>query len=165
MTPNEIVFRDVRVFDGESDRLSEASDVVVSGNVIRSVSAAAAIGDTDAVGVVIDGGGRVLMPGLIDVHAHIAFSTIPLTAATTVSSDYIAIRGSVAATDMLMRGFTSARDCGGPVFGIKQAIDQGLMPGPRIWPSGAMISQTSGHGDFRLPYETPRGTCGWLSHS
>lgn len=166
MTPDsEVVFRDVRVFDGESDGLSEASDVVVSGNVIRSVSAASAAGDGDAVGVAIDGGGRVLMPGLIDVHAHIAFSTIPLIAATTVSSDYIAIRGSVAAGDMLMRGFTSVRDCGGPVFGIKQAIDQGLVPGPRIWASGAMISQTSGHGDFRLPYETPRGTCGWLSHS
>src|SRR2546421_12399 len=51
------------------------------------------------------------------------------------------------------------------VVGIKQAIDQGLVPGPRIWPSGAMISQTSGHADFRFPYETPRGTCGWLSRS
>ncbi len=162
---SEIVFRDVRVFDGESDRLSEASEVVVSGNVIRSVSVASAVGDGDAAGVVIDGGGRVLMPGLIDAHAHIAFATIPLTAATTVSPEYIAIRGSLEARDMLMRGFTSARDCGGPVFGIKQAVDQGLLPGPRIWPSGAMISQTSGHGDFRLPYETPRGTCGWLSHS
>jgi imidazolonepropionase-like amidohydrolase len=164
-TDSDIVFRDVRVFDGESDRLAEASDVVVSGNLIRSVSAASAVGDGDVAGEVIHGGGRVLMPGLIDIHAHIAFSTIPLSAATSVSAEYIAIRGSVAARDMLLRGFTSVRDCGGPVFGIKQAIDQGLVPGPRIWPSGAMISQTSGHGDFRLPYETPRGTCGWLSHS
>jgi imidazolonepropionase-like amidohydrolase len=162
---SEIVFRDVRVFDGQSDRLSEASDVVVSGNVIRSVSAAAAEGERDAAGVAIDGGGRVLMPGLIDVHAHIAFATIPLTQATVVSPEYIAIRGGVAAREMLMRGFTSVRDCGGPVFGIKLAVDHGLVPGPRIWPSGAMISQTSGHADFRLPYETPRGTCGWLSHS
>lgn len=160
-----VVFRDVRVFDGQSDRLSEASDVVVSGNVIRSISAASAAGGKEPTGAVINGGGRVLMPGLIDVHAHVAFSTIPLSAATAVSPEYIAIRGCVAARDMLMRGFTSARDCGGPVFGIKLAIDQGLMPGPRIWPSGAMISQTSGHGDFRMPYETPRGSCGWLSHS
>lgn len=166
MTPvAEIVFRDVRVFDGESDRLSEPSDVVVAGNLIRSVSAAAPAGQDEGTGVVIDGGGRVLMPGLIDVHAHLAFATIPLTAILMASADYVAIRGSIAARQMLMRGFTSARDCGGPVFGIKQAIDQGLVPGPRIWPSGAMISQTSGHGDFRLPYETPRGTCGWLSHS
>lgn len=162
---SEVVFRDVRVFDGQSDHLSEAADVVVSGNLVRSVSIASRADDGDLTGVVINGGGRVLMPGLIDVHAHIAFATIPLTAATLAGADYLAIRGAVAATQMLMRGFTSARDCGGPVFGIKLAIDQRLVPGPRIWPSGAMISQTSGHGDFRMPYEVPRGSCGWLSHS
>ena len=56
---------------------------------------------------------------------------------------------------MLMRGFTSVRDLGGPVFGLKRAIDTGLVPGPRIWPSGAFISQTGGHGDFRLPNDLP----------
>jgi imidazolonepropionase-like amidohydrolase len=162
---SEIVFHNVRVFDGRSDRLSEPSDVLVSGNVIRSISAPSTHDERDPHRLVIDGGGRVLMPGLIDMHAHIAFATLPLTAAMLAGADYLAIRGSVAATEMLMRGFTSARDCGGPVFGIKQAIDQGLLPGPRIWPSGAMISQTSGHGDFRMPYEIPRGTCGWLSRS
>src|ERR1700753_4202099 len=88
---SEIAFRDVRVFDGESEHLSEASDVVVSGNVIRSVTAASAVADGDVAGVVIDGGGRALMPGLIDVHAHLAFSTIPLSAALSVSPEYIAI--------------------------------------------------------------------------
>ncbi len=160
----EIVFRDVRVFDGQSDQLSEATDVTVAGNVIRSIATGshAAIGDG---ATMISGGGRVLMPGLIDAHAHLAFATIPLSQILLASAEYVAIRGAVAAGEMLMRGFTSARDCGGPVFGIKQAIDQGHVPGPRIWPSGAMISQTSGHGDFRFPYETPRGTCGWLSRS
>ena len=57
---------------------------------------------------------------------------------------------------MLLRGFTAARDVGGPVFGIKRAIDQGKNIGPRIYPSGAMISQTSGHGDFRLPNDRSR---------
>jgi imidazolonepropionase-like amidohydrolase len=56
---------------------------------------------------------------------------------------------------MLLRGFTSVRDLGGPVFGLKRGIDQGLVPGPRIWPSGAFISQSGGHGDFRLPNELP----------
>jgi len=56
---------------------------------------------------------------------------------------------------MLMRGFTSIRDLGGPVFGLKRGIDAGLVPGPRIWPSGAFISQTGGHGDFRLPNDLP----------
>jgi len=57
---------------------------------------------------------------------------------------------------MLLRGFTAARDVGGPVFGIKKAIDQGKNIGPRIYPSGAMISQTSGHGDFRMPEDRSR---------
>jgi len=156
----EVLFRDVRVFDGVADRLSDATDVVVAGNTIGSIGPAGEAGER----VVIEGGGRVLMPGLIDVHAHLAFATVPLTAVLSARPDYLAIRGAIAARDMLLRGFTSARDCGGPVFGIKAAIDQGLMPGPRIWPSGAMISQTSGHADFRMPYEVPRGTCGWLSH-
>jgi imidazolonepropionase-like amidohydrolase len=54
-----------------------------------------------------------------------------------------------------MRGFTTVRDMAGPSFGLKLAIDAGLMAGPRIFPSGAMISQTAGHGDFRMPYEVP----------
>src|SRR5690606_36131600 len=54
---------------------------------------------------------------------------------------------------MLMRGFTSVRDAGGPIFPLKTAIDKGKIAGPRIWPSGATISQTAGHGDFRTPDE------------
>lgn len=61
------------------------------------------------------------------------------------------IAAARAAQDMLMRGFTSVRDLGGPVFGLKAAIDAGITPGPRIWPSGAFISQTGGHGDFACP--------------
>jgi imidazolonepropionase-like amidohydrolase len=65
----------------------------------------------------------------------------------------------------LMRGFTTIRDMGGPVFGLKRAIDEGVTVGPRIYPSGAMISQTSGHGDFRSRYEVPRTLGGPLSQS
>ena len=64
-----------------------------------------------------------------------------------------------------MRGLTTVRDMGGPVFGLKRAIDEGVMVGPRIYPSGAFISQTSGHGDFRFPFELPRTLGGPLSHS
>src|SRR5215813_6282558 len=99
-----VVFRNVRVFDGVSDRLSGPSDVVVSGNVIASVAPHSPAGEADPDRQVIDGGGRVLMPGLIDVHTHLAFATIPLSAATAVGADYVAIRGSVTARDMLMRG-------------------------------------------------------------
>ena len=64
-----------------------------------------------------------------------------------------------------MRGFTTVRDLGGPVFGLKRAIDEGVIIGPRIYPSGAMISQTSGHGDVRFSFELPRATGGPLSQS
>ena len=64
-----------------------------------------------------------------------------------------------------MRGFTTVRDLGGPVFGLKRAIDEGVIIGPRIYPSGAFISQTSGHGDFRFSFEVPRTLGGPLSHS
>jgi imidazolonepropionase-like amidohydrolase len=64
-----------------------------------------------------------------------------------------------------MRGFTTVRDLGGPVFGLKRAIDEGVVVGPRIYPSGAFISQTSGHGDFRFAFEVPRTLGGPLSHS
>ena len=57
---------------------------------------------------------------------------------------------------MLLRGFTAVRDVGGPVFGVKRLIDEGTNIGPRIYPSGAMISQTSGHGDFRLSGDRSR---------
>jgi imidazolonepropionase-like amidohydrolase len=62
-----------------------------------------------------------------------------------------------------MQGFTTVRDVGGPSFSLKRAIDRGLVEGPRIFPSGAMISQSGGHGDFRLPYEVPRTASGGLS--
>src|SRR5690606_33502567 len=67
------------------------------------------------------------------------------------------------ARDTLMRGFTTVRDVGGPVFGLKHAIDEGIIDGPRIYPSGAMITVTSGHGDFRQLSDLPRTIGGLLS--
>jgi imidazolonepropionase-like amidohydrolase len=73
----------------------------------------------------------------------------------TADAGYITLIAADEARKTLMRGFTSVRDMAGPTFSLKRAIDDGLVPGPRIWPSGAMISQTGGHGDFRFPYEVP----------
>ena len=115
---------------------------------------------------VIDGTGRTLMPGLIDAHAHTMMSDIPLSALLTADLGYITLVQGQAATQQLMRGFTAVRDVGGPSFGLKRAIDEGVIPGPRIWPAGAMISQTSGHGDFRSPtHDLPRGISGHLHYS
>jgi imidazolonepropionase-like amidohydrolase len=69
---------------------------------------------------------------------------------------YVNLLAGAEATATLMRGFTTVRDLGGPAFGLKRAIDEGIVAGPRVYPSGAIISVTSGHGDFRQPFELPR---------
>ena len=68
-----------------------------------------------------------------------------------------AVLGIRTAGEMLMRGFTTGRDVGGNSFGLKRSIDEDVVPGPRIWPAGAMISQTSGHGDYRSLHDLPKG--------
>ncbi|MCU0694117.1 MAG: amidohydrolase family protein [Polyangiaceae bacterium] len=153
--PGSVIFENVRVFDGRSDRLSAPSNVLVVGNVIKSISTTP-IADSPGTTVSrIAGGGRTLMPGLIDAHTHIMFSTLPQHVILTSDAGYISVAATKAASDTLMRGFTSIRDLGGPVLGLKRGIDNGMVAGPRIWPAGAFISQTGGHGDFRLPNELP----------
>ncbi len=150
-SPPETLFRNVRVFDGSGAPLSAPTDVLVRGNVIAAIGA----GTTAPNATIIEGGGRTLMPGLIDAHTHIMFASLPEVALLTADIGFVNLAAARAANEMLLRGFTSVRDLGGPVFGLKRAIDTGLVQGPRIWPSGAFISQTGGHGDFRLPNELP----------
>ncbi len=157
------VFREVRMFDGRSDTLTQPLTVTVTGTTIATIGDGRDPQPSPGT-TVVEGAGRTLMPGLIDMHAHVAFTTLPAQAALMADPTYIGIHGLLAARAMLMRGFTTVRDAGGPVFGIKRAIDEGSSPGPRIYPSGAFISQSSGHGDFRMPYETPRGVCGHVAH-
>lgn len=80
---------------------------------------------------------------------------MPTAVATTADPNYLQIRQAASARYLLLAGFTSVRDMSGPVFGLKRAIDENLVDGPCIWPSGAMVSQTSGHGDSRLPNQLP----------
>ena len=156
--PSAVLFEQVRVFDGKSDRLSAPVNVLVVGNKIQSISAAPIAAPAGATLTRIAGSGRTLMPGLIDNHVHIVMtaSTQAEMADPKASFASIEARGAEEAKQMLLRGFTTVRDLGGPGFGIKAAIDSGKAVGPRIYPSGAMISQTSGHGDSRLPSERSR---------
>lgn len=126
------------------------------GNQIERISTDPIPTDRSAGTVLIDGGGRTLMPGLIDAHWHMML--VRPTPAVLLSADigYLNLLAGAEATATLMRGFTTVRDMGGPVFGLKHAIDEGTVVGPRIFPSGAMITVTSGHGDFRQPFEVPR---------
>ena len=159
------LFQNVRIFDGKAAALSAPSDVLVRGNVIERVSTTPISVDAKAGVRVIAGEGRVLMPGLIDAHWHAFMAATPELLLMTADPSYLQLLAARQAEATLMRGFTTVRDLGGPVFGLKRAIDEGVMVGPRIYPSGAVISQTSGHGDFRFPFEVPRTLGGPLSHS
>jgi len=153
--PTAILFENVRIFDGKSATLSAGMNVLVRGNTIDKISKDPI--STDPTNTkIIAGGGRTLMPGLIDMHWH-AMLVRP-TVATLLAGDigYLNLLAGAEATDTLMRGFTTVRDVGGPAFGLKRAIDEGVVAGPRIYPSGAIITITSGHGDFRQPVELPR---------
>jgi imidazolonepropionase-like amidohydrolase len=156
--PTAVLIENVRIFDGKSAKLSGPSNVLVLGNKITRISAAPIAVPAGATVTTIQGGGRTLMPGLIDNHVHVNLSANTQAEALDpqVTLEMINAKGSAEATQVLMRGFTSVRDMGGPVFDLKRSIDAGKAPGPRIYPSGAMISQTSGHGDFRLPNEKSR---------
>jgi len=150
--PDVTLFTNVNVFDGVNEKLIRNANVVVTGNKITAVSTEPL---AVAGGRVIDGGGRTLMPGLIDAHWHTMFNFSPVSNTLGSSFGYLSIAAAKASGDTLMRGFTSVRDVGGNSFGVKRAIDEGLVHGPRIYPSGAYISQTAGHGDFRGPNDVP----------
>jgi len=164
-TGGTTLFQNVRVFDGRNAALSAPSSVLVNGNVIAQISANPAATEAGADVRVINANGRVLMPGLIDAHWHMFMAAVSPAVVTTADPGYLNLLAARQAEATLMRGFTTIRDMGGPVFGLKRAIDEGVTVGPRIYPSGAMISQTSGHGDFRARYEVPRALGGPLSQS
>jgi imidazolonepropionase-like amidohydrolase len=150
------LFQNVRIFDGKSSTLSGPKSVLVRGNQIERISAAPIATDRGETTTLIDGGGRTLMPGLIDMHWHTML--VRPTPAALLAGDigHLNLVAGAEATATLMRGFTTVRDMGGPAFGLKRAIDDGTVAGPRIFPSGAIITVTSGHGDFRQPFEVPR---------
>ncbi len=148
-----ILFTNVRLLDGKSSTLREAVHVLVDGNRIKRVAEGNPPAPDDV--QLIDGGGRVLMPGLIDAHWHSIFAALPLPTLMSADIGYIYLAASAEAERTLMRGFTTVRDLGGPAFVLKEAIDRGLVAGPRIFPSGAMITATGGHGDLRPLTDVP----------
>jgi imidazolonepropionase-like amidohydrolase len=146
------VLRNARVFDGVTERLSGATDVLVVDGLIDSIGAWLNVPDGAKE---IDAGGRTLMPGLINAHAHVMLQ-LPVWQALTSDTFMFAYVATVAARSLIDNGFTSIRDMSGNSFSLKQAIDRGVLPGPRIFPSGAMISQTSGHSDDRTAEASSR---------
>jgi len=147
--PSQILFTNVNVFDGVNETLIDGTSVLVEGNLIKTVS-------TDAIdapnATVIDGGGRTLMPGLIESHVHLNMQHMVGGYDTFEHKDWqeVGAMAAFTAQSLLMDGFTTVRDVGALHAGLRRAVDRGDAIGPRIYNAGAVISQTSGHGDWRL---------------
>jgi len=153
--PKLTLISNVNIFDGKTEKLHKNMHVLVKDNLIETVSSEPlAVIQTDNV-TMVDGGGRTLMPGLIDAHWHTQYVNAPLNVLMQSDFGYWNLIAAEGAEKTLMRGFTTVRDIGGNSFSIKKATDNGLIKGPRVYPSGASISQTSGHWDFRGPNDVP----------
>jgi len=152
----QILFKNVNIFNGTEDKLYENHQVLVEGNMIKAISAGRI--ETRADATVIDGGGRTLMPGFIEAHAHLMLPgpTLPAMEANSTWED-LAIHGTKMAEMYLMQGFTTVRDAGGGNGGLQRAINAGTIIGPRYYPSAAFLSTRGGHADF-ANYTAPPGS-------
>ncbi len=143
----QTLFTNVNIFNGTENKLYENHQVLIEGNLIKAISAGEI--QTRDGATVIDGGGRTLMPGMIDGHAHVRINANFGDVERNMDITDISYRSKTVVERFLLDGFTAVRDMGGPAFGLQRNIDAGLIRGPRLYPSGGFISQTSGHGDFR----------------
>lgn len=152
--PPRTLLRQIRLFDGKSNGLRPNVQLLVEGGRIAAVDTTNSAPPAGA--TVIDCGDRVVIPGLIDAHWHAMYVAVSMQVLMTGDPGFIFTAAVAEAQRTLMRGFTTVRDLGGPTFSFKQAIDGGVIPGPRIYPSGAMITTSGGHADMRMPIEIPR---------
>ncbi|HEY1260679.1 MAG TPA: amidohydrolase family protein [Stellaceae bacterium] len=143
------------ILDGTEKMLREDRHVLIEGDRIREVS------DRPirlGVAETIDLKGRTLMPGLIDAHVHVVAVDQVLARLAERPLSLVALQAAKVLEGMLQRGFTTVRDAGGADGGLAEAVEEGLVKGPRIFPSGRALSQTGGHGDLR-PRTSPVVTC------
>ena len=150
----QTLFQNVNVFNGTEDKLLKF-DVLVEGNLIKAIGKDIAA-PKDA--TIINGGGKTLMPGLIDSHVHFYLSMGGGRIGMENSRwDLFPAMGAQAAQEWFADGFTTVRDLGGMHDGLRSVIDQNLLEGPRMYLAGSTISQTSGHGDTLLAGQTDPG--------
>ncbi|WP_209509426.1 MULTISPECIES: amidohydrolase family protein [unclassified Ruegeria] len=143
----QTLLTNVHVFDGVNEARIENASVLVEGNLIKEIS-------TDGIeapnATMIDGGGRTLMPGMHDQHVHLlVFNPLSDGLRQNITPFHLGGVATIRSERILMNGFTTVRDLGGPAKSIARIIDTGMFPGPRIYSSEAFITQTSGHADFR----------------
>ncbi len=142
--PPRVLITNVNIFNGVDDKLATGQGVLIEGNLIKQVGPKLSANGAE----VIDGGGRTLMPGLIDMHSHLAMQEGLYEGRD--NWDQMAMGGMTAHVllDYLDQGFTTAMDLGGNMLGMAKAVNEGRIPGPRIYPSGGFLTQTGGHADM-----------------
>ncbi len=153
--PTKILINNVEIFNGK-DQKTLKGNVLIEDNIIAKISTNAIATDRSGATQIIDGQGKFLMPGLIDAHVHLLFESVPQMQAMVSDFAMLNLMAAKASEKQLLRGFTTVRDLGGGSLTLAKAIDMGLVIGPRVYSSGAFISQTGGHGDFGLPTDVPR---------
>ncbi|BCW86441.1 amidohydrolase (plasmid) [Arthrobacter sp. NicSoilE8] len=141
----DLTLTNCAVLDVRTGELRSNQSVRIIGDRIREVSSAKPAAHLDS----IDVGGKTVMPGLIDAHAHVMASDLKLSSLAKESATLVTARAVPIMRDMLMRGFTSVRDAGGADWGLAEAVRSGILLGPRLFIAGKGIAQTGGQGDFR----------------
>jgi imidazolonepropionase-like amidohydrolase len=154
----QIHFKNLSLLDPRWNEARAGYEVLVEGDLIKEVSAKP-IKATKA--RVVDCGKRTLMPGLIDCHVHVFLSEVNIRNLENVPLTLMTARAADLMKGMIDRGFTTVRDTGGADWGIKAAVDAGLISGPRLFISGRAIGPTGGHSDSRRRTDigAPCGCC------
>ncbi|GAA1657217.1 metal-dependent hydrolase family protein [Actinoplanes couchii] len=144
MSGGDLIVRNARIFDGHTEELTEGSIRIVDG-VVREIGDVA----TGAGVRTVDARGAVVTPGLIDAHFHAYAISLESGPIEKAPRSYVALRAQHRLRDALHRGFTTVRDPAGGDAGLARAIDEGVIVSPRYFFTGAALSQTGGHGDYR----------------
>jgi imidazolonepropionase-like amidohydrolase len=147
-----MLITDVRIFDGAGEDVIDDGSIFIEGDRIRDVTRGRSSTNAD---ITIRGGGRTLMPGLIDAHVHPWIADVNIGRTMTRQTEWLALYTGQSLRQMLDRGFTTVRDAGGTPPILRRAIEDGLCAGPRLFPAARFLSQTGGHGDLRHPDELP----------
>ena len=142
----QILFTNGRVFDPAFEEPRDGYEVLVEDDRIRMVEDRP-IKTDDALRV--DLGGRTLMPGLIDAHVHVTATTLNLGKMAEFAPSWVTAKASHIMKGMLHRGFTTVRDAGGADWGLRDAVAEGLLEGPRMFISGRILTPTGGNNDYR----------------
>jgi imidazolonepropionase-like amidohydrolase len=143
---SQLLFRNFQLLEPEVGALQGGHELLVEGDTVREVSDKPIKAEKADV---VDCGGRTLMPGLIDSHVHVTLSEVNIRFLESIPLTLMTARAARLMLGMINRGFTTVRDTGGADWGLKTAVEQGDIPGPRLFIAGAAIGPTGGHSDPR----------------